>query len=126
MGTFHLRALFRFELNMVCCKGGNPQTRMTGLGRLIQMNNKPMKASSDGSWAEEPIILSPKSFVFACHGTDKDAVLSTMASHGLKYFLTNVFALEDGGQSAVTIDTKTRLLTPHDVLLVGHVRDTDK
>lgn len=47
-----------------------------------------------------------------------------MRFDGLNYFLTkNVFALEEGGESAVMIDTKTGLLTPHDAMLVGHLMD---
>jgi hypothetical protein len=45
-----------------------------------------------------------------------------MKFDGLDYFLTkNVFALESKGKGAIKIDTKKGLLTPHDVMLVGHI-----
>lgn len=42
--------------------------------KLIQVNNKPIYVP--GADTESMVTLRPKSFVFASHGTDKDAVLS--------------------------------------------------
>jgi hypothetical protein len=52
--------------------------------------------------------------------TFKDPFVMNLDSLGF-FLANNVFALENRGQGAVKINTETGLLTPHDVMLVGHI-----